>query len=161
MLTRIGIHQMAAQDADDSQSRRTVGHQRVNVYPAAIIWDLDGTLIDSAPDLTQALNTLLREHGYAGLEVDQVRSMIGNGLAKLIERGFKVAGLAMRGPQIQNVLPRFMLIYSACATNETRLYPGARSVLQHFTNAGVQQGICTVLVWWMSGIQPSRLLAGT
>ena len=117
--------------------------QSANDYPAAIIWDLDGTLIDSAPDLAQALNTLLREQGYASLEEDQVRTMIGNGLAKLIERGFKAAGLAMRGPQLQNLLPRFMLIYSECATNETRLYPGARSVLQHFTNAGVHQGICT------------------
>ena len=87
--------------------------QSANDYPAAIIWDLDGTLIDSAPDLAQALNTLLREQGYASLEEDQVRTMIGNGLAKLIERGFKAAGVEMRGSQLQNLVPRFMMIYSA------------------------------------------------
>jgi len=115
----------------------------MNGYPAAIIWDLDGTLIDSAADLAQALNTLLREHGYAGLDEDHVRTMIGDGIQKLIERGFRAAGAAMRGTQLQDVMPRFMLTYSLCATNNTRLYPGARSVLQHFSDAGVRQGICT------------------
>ncbi len=71
----------------------------MNGYPAAIIWDLDGTLIDSAPDLAQALNTLLREHGYAGIEEDQVQAMIGDGVPQLIERGFRAAGIAMRGHQ--------------------------------------------------------------
>ena len=83
----------------------------MNGYPAAIIWDLDGTLIDSAPDLAQALNTLLREHGFAGLEEQQVRTMIGGGVAKLIERGFRAAGGGVRGPQLQAMIPRFMLIY--------------------------------------------------
>jgi phosphoglycolate phosphatase len=115
----------------------------MNGYSAAIIWDLDGTLIDSAVDLAQALNTMLREHGYAGLDEDHVRTMIGDGVQKLIERGFKAAGVAMRGIQLQDVMARFMLIYSACATNKTRLYPGARSVLQDFSDAGVRQGICT------------------
>ncbi len=115
----------------------------MNGYPAAIIWDLDGTLIDSAADLAQALNTLLREHGCAALADDQVRTMIGDGVQKLIERGFRAAGVAMGGIRMQDVTARFMLIYSACATDKTRLYPGARSVLQAFSDAGVHQGICT------------------
>ena len=115
----------------------------MNGYPAAIIWDLDGTLIDSAADLAQGLNTLLREHGYAGLDEDHVRTMIGDGIQKLIKRGFRAAGAPMRGTQLQGVMPRFMLAYSRCATNNTHLYPGARSVLQHFSDAGVRQGICT------------------
>ncbi len=115
----------------------------MNGYPAAIIWDLDGTLIDSAADLAQTLNTLLREHGCAGLEEHQVRTMIGDGVAKLIELGFRAAGVTICGPQLQNMIPRFMLLYSVRATNKTRLYPGARSVLQHFSDSGVRQGICT------------------
>ncbi len=115
----------------------------MNSYPAAIIWDLDGTLIDSAPDLADALSTLLREHGYPGLEEDQVRNMIGNGVEKLIERGFAAAGVIVTQQQLQYLVPRFLLIYAACATNKTRMYEGARSVLQHFTEAGVRQGICT------------------
>ena len=134
MLTWPGIGRTALQAADEWQSRFTEERQSVNVYPAAIVWDLDGTLIDSAPDLTQALNTLLREHGCAHLQEAQVRTMIGNGLAKLIERGFEAVGADMHAPQLRSLLPRFMRIYSACSTDRTRLYPGARSALQHFTN---------------------------
>jgi phosphoglycolate phosphatase len=115
----------------------------MNGYPAAIIWDLDGTLVDSAPDLADALSTLLREHGYPGLAEDQVRCMIGNGVAKLIARGFATAGETVTRQQLQYLVPRFLLTYAACATNKTRLYEGAQSVLQHFANAGVRQGICT------------------
>ncbi len=129
----------------------------MNGYPAAIIWDLDGTLIDSVPDLAQALNTLLREHGFAGLEDHQVRTMIGGGVAKLIERGFRAAGVVVRGPQLQDMIPRFMLIYFACATNKTRLYPDAASVLQHFSNAGVRLGVCTNKPWNISMQILSRL----
>ena len=112
-------------------------------YPAAIIWDLDGTLIDSVADLTRSLNTLLREHGCAGLEERQIRTMIGDGVAELIERGFRAAGAVMREPKLQSVIPRFAQIYAACATEKTCLYPAAESVLQHFADAGVRQGICT------------------
>ena len=135
--------QTVGQASHDESAQPVNQRHFTDCYPAAIIWDLDGTLIDSAPDLAQALNTLLREHGYAGLGEDQVSFMIGDGLAKLIERGFRAAGVAIRESQLQKLIPRFMLIYSACATHKTRLYPGARSVLQHFANAGVHQGICT------------------
>ena len=54
------------------------------LYPEAIIWDLDGTLVDSAPDLATALNTLLNEQGQHGHPVETVRPMIGAGVAKLI-----------------------------------------------------------------------------
>ena len=61
-------------------------------YPTAIVWDLDGTLVDSAPDLTTALNTLLNEQGQQGHTIENVRPMIGAGVAKLIERGFRASG---------------------------------------------------------------------
>jgi phosphoglycolate phosphatase len=115
----------------------------VNGYPAAIIWDLDGTLIDSAPDLAQALNKLLREHGHAALEEDQVRTMIGNGVAKLVERGFAAAEERLQSDRLQDLVTRFLLIYTAAATDKTRLYPGVRETLRVFADAGVQQGICT------------------
>jgi len=98
-------------------------------YPAAIVWDLDGTLVESAPDLATALNALLNEQGQQGHTVTNVRPMIGGGVAKLIERGLLV--------------PRFMEIYTACATQSTALVPHAREVLTHFYHAGVKQGLCT------------------
>ena len=53
------------------------------LYPEAIVWDLDGTLVDSAPDLATALNALLNEKGQHGHPVDAVRPMIGAGVAIL------------------------------------------------------------------------------
>ena len=53
----------------------------MNNFPAAVIWDLDGTLIDSAPDLATALNVLLRENNRPALHTDTVRTMIGDGVA--------------------------------------------------------------------------------
>ena len=109
----------------------------------AIVWDLDGTLIDSAPDLAGALNTLLREHSLPQLGAETVRRMIGNGVAKLIERGFRAVGQTLSGAEIETLQPRFMQIYSGHATDLTRLYPGARQALQGFYEHGIRQAICT------------------
>jgi len=112
-------------------------------YPDAIVWDLDGTLVDSAPDLATALNALLNEQGQQGHAVENVRPMIGHGVPKLIERGFRAAGAPLDAAAIDALVPRFIEIYSACATDSTRLVPHAREVLNHFYQAGVRQGLCT------------------
>jgi phosphoglycolate phosphatase len=114
-----------------------------NAYPSAIVWDLDGTLVESAPDLAAALNSLLNEHGQQGHTVDKVRPMIGAGVAKLIERGFRTAGTPLKTAEIEALVPRFMEIYAACATDNTCLVPQARQVLDHFYHADVRQGLCT------------------
>jgi phosphoglycolate phosphatase len=112
-------------------------------YPAAVVWDLDGTLVDSATDLATALNTLLAEKDQQTHAVDKVRPMIGHGVAKLIERGFRQAGVSLSETERGSMVPRFMEIYSACATDTTYLMPQARELLEHFFQAGVRQGVCT------------------
>lgn len=109
----------------------------------AIVWDLDGTLVDSAPDLAKALNTLLIERGHNSHPVDRVRTMIGGGVPKLIERGFRAAGSPLDEAELDALVPRFMELYTACATDTTALVPHARDVLEYFYNAGVRQGLCT------------------
>lgn len=111
--------------------------------PAAIVWDLDGTLVDSAPDIATALNTLLNEQGQHGHSVEMVRPMIGAGVAKLIERGFRAAGTPLDEAGCARLLPRFVELYSAHATDQTRLVKDAREVLDHVYHAGVRQAICT------------------
>jgi phosphoglycolate phosphatase len=112
-------------------------------YPDAIVWDLDGTLVESAPDLATALNTLLNEQGQLGHEVSKVRPMIGHGVAKLIERGFRASGAPLDPPAVDALVPRFMEIYTACCTDNTHLVINARNVLEHFYHAGIKQGLCT------------------
>jgi phosphoglycolate phosphatase len=111
--------------------------------PAAIVWDLDGTLVESAPDLTTALNSLLNEQGQHGHPIDLVRPMIGSGVAKLIERGFRAAGAPLEVAARDALVPRFMELYTACATESTALVPHAREVLSHFYHGGIKQGLCT------------------
>ena len=112
-------------------------------WPEAIIWDLDGTLVDSVPGIAQALNSLLRENGHAALEEDVVRSMIGNGVARLVERGFTTAGQRPDEETLSALVQRFMLFYSKCLTERVQLYPGVREILGYCATAGIRQGICT------------------
>jgi phosphoglycolate phosphatase len=115
----------------------------LSVVPAAVVWDLDGTLVDSAADLATALNALLNEHGQQGHTVDNVRPMIGNGVVKLIERGFRAAGAPLDEAACDVLAPRFLELYMACATDQTRLVPSAREVLSYLHNAGARQALCT------------------
>jgi phosphoglycolate phosphatase len=112
-------------------------------WPRAIIWDLDGTLIDSAPDLATALNTVLNQQGHNSLTIPQVRMMVGGGVAKLIERAFRGSRMELNAEGAEALAPGFMEIYSNCATDKTVLLPAAGRVLNYFYNAGIQQGLCT------------------
>ena len=86
------------------------GHTLTAWQPTAVVWDLDGTLVESAPDLATALNALLNEHGQHGHAVDRVRPMIGGGVSKLIERGFRAAGAPMAVEDCDELVPRFMAL---------------------------------------------------
>ncbi|MBM1173260.1 phosphoglycolate phosphatase [Microvirga arabica] len=93
----------------------------------AIIFDLDGTLVDSARDLQDATNTLLAEEGLRQIGLDEVKSMIGDGAAKLVERATSAAGGdLMRLPEF---VARFLKIYEANASCHTEAYPGVVDTL--------------------------------
>lgn len=111
--------------------------------PEAVVWDLDGTLIDSAPDLCQALNVVLAASGCEALKVESVRTMIGNGVPKLVERGFRAAGRQLSDGGLKREVEQFMEHYSANPTTHTRLYPGVAEALEKLAAAGVKQGLCT------------------
>jgi phosphoglycolate phosphatase len=95
----------------------------------AIIFDLDGTLIDSAEDLRSALNATLNAVGLRSIEVDEIRGMIGDGMAKLLERALVAVGAA--APKQTNALvARFIEIYEATPLVSTRCYPGVIETLE-------------------------------
>ncbi|SMX34353.1 phosphoglycolate phosphatase [Actibacterium lipolyticum] len=107
----------------------------------AIIFDLDGTLIDSAPDIHAAVNKMLAEVGQSELTLDTVRSFIGNGVPKLIERVIGAHGLAM--DDHATLLAMFMRHYDADPATLTTLYPNAEKVITDFAAEGFRMGICT------------------
>jgi phosphoglycolate phosphatase len=117
----------------------------VGVKPgfAAVVWDLDGTLVDSAADIATSLNRLLAEQGLPVLDDDRVRSMIGEGVATLIRRGLAVHDMTPADATLDALVQRFLKIYSEVATVSTRLFPGVREALQSLSDAGVRQAICT------------------
>ena len=111
--------------------------------PTAIVWDLDGTLVDSAPDLASALNTVLDKRGFFTLSLNEVRKMIGNGVPKLVERGFNAVGIRPDAAQLDELVALFVTEYRECATNKTRPYPGVVDALQAIHSMSIPMGVCT------------------
>lgn len=110
---------------------------------AAIVFDLDGTLVDTAPDLVGAVNVLLEQHRLPTLPFDLARVMIGRGARALIEQGFAAAGQPLSGDEAVNLTARFIDIYRGMIANESRLFDGVEATLDELAAAGVALGVCT------------------
>jgi phosphoglycolate phosphatase len=109
----------------------------------AVIFDLDGTLIDSAPDMADALNRLLADEGRDALDVAQVIAMIGWGSAKLVESAFQATGPAAAPEDLPALIQGFLDHYQTGEGVSTEIYPGVRQALGALRDAGVKLGLCT------------------
>jgi phosphoglycolate phosphatase len=105
----------------------------------AVVFDLDGTLIDSAPDLRAALNRRLARYGLQALDAAQVQAMIGDGAKALVTRAFA----AYQHPAGAEELADFLADYEANATVETAVYPGIVAALTSIQAAGHAMAVCT------------------
>lgn len=108
-----------------------------------LICDLDGTLVDSAPDLAGSLVELLAQERRASLSLAAVKSMIGDGVAKLVERGFSATGACPQGTAFEDLVNRFIEIYNGRLVAETKPYPGTLTVLSGLKAAGWRLIVCT------------------
>ena len=106
----------------------------------ALVFDLDGTLVDSLPDLRAALNEMLRGLARHELSADQVRRMIGDGTHALVERALRATGEVA---ELENAHQRFLTFYQAMPTRLSRLYPRVATTLRSLTESGARLGICT------------------
>ncbi len=109
----------------------------------AVVFDLDGTLVDSAPDLRVAVNKLLEEKGRRSLALDEVIGMIGDGAAKLVERAFAAAGGGNSTDSVESLTARFLAFYEGHATDLTRPYPGVPEALALLRERDWVLGVCT------------------
>jgi len=105
----------------------------------AVIFDLDGTLVDSDPDILAALNRLLASRGLELLTRAQVKSMIGDGAKVLVERGFAARGTVATAADVAD----FLADYEANAVVETVAFPGIAAALAALAAAGHPLGVCT------------------
>jgi phosphoglycolate phosphatase len=106
-----------------------------------LIFDLDGTLVDSAPDLATALNGLLAELGQPPLAETTVRAMVGDGAGVLVQRGLAASGLAEADQP--SALKRFLALYRDCLIDRTRAYPEVEATLERLQAEGHKLGVCT------------------
>ena len=112
-------------------------------WPQAMLFDLDGTLIDSVADIATSVNILLAKESLPPLTVDEVRAMIGNGMAKLVERAFKARGIDLEGDRLTDMTARMMDIYKDHLTEETILLDGAEDMLRAYSVAGIRIAVVT------------------
>jgi phosphoglycolate phosphatase len=111
--------------------------------PQAIVFDLDGTLVDSARDIHAAASAFLIERGHEPLDLATVTSFIGNGVPVLLERIMEAVGEASDPVSVEGALRRFNRIYNAAPSALSRLYPGVVEALTELQAAGCVLGICT------------------
>ncbi len=108
-----------------------------------LLCDLDGTLIDSAPDLAAAVGEVLARRGRPPLTVEAIKTMIGDGVPKLIERAFAATGGAPQADELAALVSRYMPLYESRMTELTRPYPGAIEALRALKRAGWRLAVCT------------------
>lgn len=114
--------------------------------PRAVLFDLDGTLVDSAPDLVAAVQALCAELGAPPPDAPAVRQVVSAGGRAMLRKGLPGADDAM----IDQWLPRFLDLYSVSMDVHTRLYDGMGEVLDMFESRGIPWGIVTNKPGWLT-----------
>lgn len=109
----------------------------------AVVFDLDGTLIDSAPDVHANLNRVLAEAGWAPLTLAEVKTCIGAGARPMMEKALGKSGRDLGADRLADLVDRFLAAYGARPAEKSRLFPGALELLDRLRADGVKMGICT------------------
>jgi N-acetyl-D-muramate 6-phosphate phosphatase len=105
-----------------------------------ILFDLDGTLLDTAPDLGTALNTQRAEHKLAPLPQERIRPIVSHGSPALLKLGF---GIEPNDSRYAGMRARLLEIYRGCLNQQTHLFPGVDGVLHGLEQRGLRWGIVT------------------
>lgn len=108
-----------------------------------VVMDLNGTLVDTFDDLTDALNSILADHGREPLAVAQVRVWQGEGLRSLLRSAFKATGPTLGDLEIGEVLLTFRAVYEQHLGTRAQLYPGVSAALSALAQRGVRMSILT------------------
>jgi phosphoglycolate phosphatase len=118
--------------------------------PRLIVFDLDGTLVDTAPDLINGLNFVLEREGLLPVPLHSARNMIGAGVRKLIERGFESEDRNVSPAEIGRLTDDFIGHYADHIADESRPFDGLEAALDDLAALGHRFAVCTNKLEWLS-----------
>ena len=111
--------------------------------PLTVVFDLDGTLVDTAPDLVFTLNKLFAREGLAPLRLEFARNLIGGGVRPLIERGLRAEGRTLPAEEIDRLFVGLIADYSEHIADRSRPFPGLAGALDELASEGAILAVCT------------------
>ncbi|WP_420133752.1 HAD-IA family hydrolase [Rhodopseudomonas sp.] len=122
-----------------------------------VVFDLDGTLIDTAPDLINALNYILVREGMPAVPLAKARNMIGQGARRLLERGLELDGRVISPDDVNRLAVDFIDYYAANIAVESRPFEGLEATLDSLAGQGYQFAVCTNKLEWLSKLLLDQL----
>ena len=125
--------------------------------PRIVVFDLDGTLVDTAPDLINALNFVLDREGLPPVPLHSARNMIGAGARKLIERGLEIEGRTVSVEELNRLTRDFIDYYAAHIADASRPFEGLEAALDDLDGRGYRFAVCTNKLEWLSKLLLDRL----
>lgn len=115
-----------------------------------IAFDLDGTLVDTAPDLIGALNYILVREKMSPLPLDSARNLIGAGARRLLERGLEAENRQVTSQEMTKLTEDFIAYYADHIADESRPFEGMEAALDDLAGRGYRLAVCTNKLEWLS-----------
>jgi phosphoglycolate phosphatase len=115
-----------------------------------VVFDLDGTLVDSAPDLVATLNIIFARNGLPPVAYDAARNMVGGGARALITRGLQAEGRSLAPADVDRLVADFIDHYAAHIADHSRPFPGLDAALDALAAGGCRLAVCTNKLEWLS-----------
>jgi phosphoglycolate phosphatase len=115
-----------------------------------IVFDLDGTLIDTAPDLADTLNLILAREGLPAIPFEKARDLIGGGAKGMIVRALEAEGRSCPQPELDRLYAAFITHYAAHIADRSRPFPRLEATLEQLASAQHRLAVCTNKLEWLS-----------
>ncbi len=115
-----------------------------------VVFDLDGTLVDTAPDLVDTLNRMLAREGLEPVPFETARAMIGGGARPMLERGLATRGAPLAPGELDRLFEQFIAHYAGHIADRSRPFPGVEAALDRLAAEGCILAVCTNKLEWLS-----------